>query len=471
MSSAPTPAPDREVDIVVLGAGPAGEVAAQYAVQGRDATAVLVEAELLGGECSYWACIPSKALLRPIDVVATAAHLPGVADARLDREALLARRDAWVQAYDDASQVDWAHGAGLDVLRGYGRITGDRTVEVTGPDGSVSVLRAREAVIVATGSVAVVPQPYAAALPWTSRDATGVVDIPDSIAVIGGGVVACESARWLAALGSRVTMLVRGPRLLDREEEFAGSAVVMGLRREGVDVRLGADVRGVSREDAQDTGVGRIHGGPVRLDLGDESLEVSELLVATGRRAAVEDVGLNTVGLSADDLRGRTHDGPLPPWLYVVGDANAVAPLTHWGKDQGRRVGRLIAAKAAGTTPPDLPEGPVPQVIFTEPQVASVGLRSSEADAAGVAVRIIDADYATVAGAALLRDGVAGQARLVVRNADDVLLGATFVGPEVAEIVHAATVAIVGGLTLATLRTAIASYPTSSEIWLKLLEQ
>lgn len=463
-------ATQRDVDIVVIGAGPAGEVAAEYAVSGRDASAVLVEAELLGGECSYWACIPSKALLRPIDVVATATHLQGVTGARLDREALLARRDAWVHAYDDASQMDWAHGAGLEVVRGRGRLAGERTVVVDGPDGSRSTLRAREAVILATGSVAVVPHPYAAALPWTSRDSTGVVEIPESIAIIGGGVVACESARWLAALGSAVTMVVRGSRLLDREESFAGEAVAAGLRAEGVDVRLGADVRTLTREDPRDTGIGRIHGGPVRLDLGDEVLEVAEVLVATGRRPAVDGLGLESVGLRAEDLRGRTHDGPLPPWLYAVGDVNAVAPLTHWGKDQARRVGRLIAARATGAPTTDLAEGPVPQVIFTEPQVASVGLRSDEAAQAGVPVRLLDADYASVAGAALLRDDVAGHARLVVRAADDVLLGATFVGPEVAEIVHAATVAVAGGLTLATLRTAVASYPTASEIWLKLLE-
>jgi dihydrolipoamide dehydrogenase len=461
----------REVDVIVIGGGPAGENAAQYAVQGRDATAVIVEAELLGGECSYWACMPSKALLRPLDVAATAAHLQGLSTPALDRDALLARRDTWVSGYDDAGQVSWAEGAGLDVVRGRGRLTGERTVEVTTGTGRTEVLTAREAVVVATGSVAVVPEAFSTARPWTSRDATGIREVPDSIAVVGGGVVACEAARWLAALGARVTLLVRDRRLLSRAEEFAGELVADGLRGAGVDVRLQTSVTAVDRPDARDTGVGRVHGGPVTLTLDGTSLEAAEVLVATGRRPALDGLGLEAVGLTPDDLQGRTDGGPLPAWLSVVGDADGIAPLTHWGKFQARRVGAAIAARAAGRELRATPAGPVPQVVFTDPQVAWTGPTQAQAQAAGEEVRVLDADYASAAGVGLLRDDASGRARLVVRQRDDVLLGATFVGPEVAELLHAATVAITAGLTLDTLRAAVPSYPTASEIWLRLLEQ
>ena len=201
---------DNEYDVIVIGGGPPGENAAQYAIQGTDRTAAIVEAELLGGECSYWACMPSKAMLRPLDLLAGAANVGGLTGVpSVDVKGLLDRRDYWVSGYSDEGQVSWAEGAGIAVVRGRGRITGDRTVEVDG-----RVLTAREAVVIATGSVANVPAPYAGLQPWTSRDATGVQEVPDHLVVVGGGVVACESARWMRALGSAVTMLVRGPGLL-----------------------------------------------------------------------------------------------------------------------------------------------------------------------------------------------------------------------------------------------------------------
>lgn len=462
----------REVDVIVIGGGPVGENAAQYAVRDREATAVIVEGELLGGECSFYACIPSKALLRPLDVADAAAHLQGLSTPSLDRGELLARRDAWVSNYDDSGQVSWAKEAGLEVVRGHGRLAAPRVVEVTASDGSVQTLRARDAVIIATGSDAQVPGVYSGAHPWTSRDATGVTEIPSSLAVVGGGVVACESARWMAALGTEVTLLVRGDRLLKGAEGFAGELVTEGLREAGVDVRFGTEAQSVSRPGARATGLGRVHGGTVTLTLGDGELHVDEVLVATGRKAALDDIGLDAVGLTPDDLQGRLGGGALPDWLYVVGDANGIAPLTHWGKYQARLVGGAIAASAKGrpTTVED-PGGPVSQVVFTDPQVAWVGATESQARDAGEPVRVLDADYTSVSGAALLRDDAAGRARLVVRESDDVLLGATFVGPSVAELLHSATVAVTGKLTLTTLRAAVPSFPTASEVWLRLLEQ
>lgn len=454
-------------DVVVIGAGPAGENAADYAIRGSSRTAALVESGLVGGECSFYACIPSKAMLRPLDVRASATHLQGLpTDLPIDAEGLLARRDSWVVDYDDTSQVEWAEGVGITVVRGHGRLSGERTVTVSGPDGE-RTLHARHAVVLATGSVPVVPGSLAAARPWGSRDATGIVEVPDSIAVIGGGVVACEAARWLAALGSRVVVLVRDDRLLSRFEPFVSDLVRDGLAAAGVQVRFGVDLERAERPDARDTGLGRIHGGPaVLVERDGTRTEVAELLVATGRRPARDQLGLDAVGLSPADL-----DGPLPAWLHLVGDVSGEAPMTHWGKYQGRLVGDRIAAAAAGRPAPDEPDSvPVPQVVFTDPQVASVGLTAKQASEAGYRMRTTEVDFGSAAGAGLLREDATGHASLVIDADAGTLLGATFVGTEVAELLHSATVAITAGVPLDLLWHAVPSYPTVSELWLRLLD-
>jgi dihydrolipoamide dehydrogenase len=459
-------------DVIVIGGGPAGENAADLAIRGSDRTAAIVEAELVGGECSYWACMPSKALLRPLDVLDAARHLQGIrGPLEPDPAGLLARRDTWVSGYDDSGQVEWAEGAGISVVRGRGRLAGERTVEVTAPDGSTRTLRARQAVVLATGSAPVVPPPLRDIGAWGSRDVTGVTEVPARLAVVGGGVVACEAARWMAALGSEVTLLVRGDRVLPRAESFVSDLVVAGLEASGVTVRLSTGTSGASRDDVRDTGVGRIHGGPVTLRLdGSVELVVDVVLVATGRRPVTE-VGLESAGLTADDVAGRTHGGALPDWLLSVGDVNGVAPLTHWGKHQARLVGRLLTARAEGRPDPSVPEDvPVPQVVFTDPQVAWVGPTAAQAREAGLSVETRDAAYTSASGAALLRDDATGRARLVVEQGTGRLLGATFVGPDVAELLHSATVAVTGRLDVETLGHAVPSYPTASEVWLRLLE-
>ncbi|MGO1167590.1 MAG: dihydrolipoyl dehydrogenase family protein [Janibacter sp.] len=459
--------PTREYDVVVIGAGPVGENAAQYATEGTDLTAVLVEGELIGGECSYWACIPSKVLLGPPSVVETTHHLPGARPTTLDREALLARRDTWVSHYDDSGQARWAESAGLATVRGHGRLVGEREVEVE-DEGDTTRLRARRAVIIASGSEPAVPAPFATAVPWGSRDATGVREVPAHLVIVGGGVVACEAATWMSALGSRVTMLVRGERLLTGQEPFVGEEIAESLRAKGADLRLSTSATGCRRPEAQDTGIGRVHGGPVTVETDGGPVEGDELLVATGRRPRLGDLGLDTVGLTEEDVL----DGRLPAWLHAVGDASGEPPLTHWGKYRARVVGAQIAAAARGEAAPSTAvTAPVPQVVFTDPQVASVGLTEAVAREAGHDVVTASVPLTEIGGASLLRDDVAGRAMLVVDQGTGLVLGTTFVGPEVGELLHAATVAIAGQVPVHVLRHAVPSFPTAAEVWLRLLEQ
>lgn len=463
-----------EYDLIVLGGGPVGENVADRAVQGG-LTAIIVESELVGGECSYWACMPSKALLRSAQALRAAQHVAGASQAvtgKLDVRAVFDRRDSFTSNWSDDGQVQWLDSAGIDLARGHGRLTGEREVTVTDADGGERVLRARHAVAISTGSDAVIPpiDGLSEASPWTSREATSAEELPESLAVIGGGVVAVEMATAYAALGSTVTVIARSG-LLGGMEPFAGERVEAGLKELGVDVRTSTGTTSVRRDDS---------GVTITLDGGDE-IVAAEVLVATGRSPRSGDIGLEVVGLEpgrwieTDD----TLRVPGSEWLYAVGDVNGRVLLTHQGKYQGRAAGDVIAARAKGEDVDDSPWGrhvatadhaAVPQVTFSMPEVGSVGLTEAAAREAGTAVRAVDYDLGWVAGASLYEDGFAGQARLVVDTDRDVVIGATFVGPEVAELVQAATIAIVGEVPIARLWHAVPSYPTISEIWLRLLE-
>lgn len=446
------------VDVVVIGAGPAGEVAAQYVTENSAFSVMIIERELLGGECSYYACIPSKALLTPISLAHQSEDLSGVTPAAVDRQALLRRRDEWVGNYDDSSQYSWAEGAGLQVVRGEARLIGERRVQV-----GERTVEARRAVVLATGSEAVIPAALQPANPWTSRDATGVREVPERLLIVGGGVVACEAATWLASLGASVMMLVRGKSLLGGMEPMAQDAVLKGLRGLGVTVELGTEVQSVDRPHVGDAQLGVPHGGEVTVHTSQGRRSADELLVATGRRPRLEGVGLDSVGLSA---RPGSWEGNRPlPWLYVLGDASGEAPLTHWGKYRARCIGEEIAGLPTASAEP-----PVPQAVFTEPHVAAVGLTEEAARAAGHSV-VVSEVGAAAAGVALSRDTPPDAARLVVDAESGQLLGATFVGQCLIEVVHSATVAITGKVPVAQLRHAVASFPTASEIWLNLLEQ
>ncbi|MFJ8821179.1 dihydrolipoyl dehydrogenase family protein [Streptomyces sp. NPDC102467] len=465
-----------EYDVVVVGAGPVGENVADR-VRAGGLSAAIVESELVGGECSYWACMPSKALLRPVIARADARRVPGLRQAvqgPLDAAAVLAHRDYYTSHWKDDGQVGWIESIGADLYRGHGRLAGPRRVTVTADDGTVTTLTARHAVAVCTGTRAALPDlpGLADAKPWTSREATSSDHVPGRLVVVGGGVVATEMATAWQALGSQVTVLVRGDGLLNRMEPFAGELVADALREAGADVRTGVSVKAVERQ-----------GDTVTVTLGDGStLETDEILFATGRAPRTDDIGLETVGhkpgswLTVDDtLRVEGSD-----WLYAVGDANHRALLTHQGKYQARIVGDVITARAAGV--PILETDPwgahaatadhaaVPQVVFTDPEAASAGLTLAEAEAAGLRVRAVDYDMANVAGAGLYADGYTGRARMIVDLDREILLGVTFVGPGVGELIHSATVAIAGEVPIARLWHAVPSYPTVSEVWLRLLE-
>ncbi|MGW3994077.1 dihydrolipoyl dehydrogenase family protein [Amycolatopsis sp. NPDC004772] len=457
--------PGETFDVVVIGAGPVGEVAAERAARGGLKVA-LVEHERFGGECSYWACIPSKALLRPGNLLAAAKRVPGVpVGDRVDPAAVFARRDWFTGKGDDSGQVDWARGAGIEPIRGHGEITGEREVTV----GGDRVLTARHAVIVCTGSVPSTPPiPGLDTIrPWGSREATSASSAPGRLGVLGGGVVGVEMAQAFASLGSEVHLVISGPRPLPRNASFAGDLVLAGLREAGVQVHTDSGVSSVAAGDAGTT-----------LTLKDGStLVVDEFLVATGRRPAT--AGLERFGiepghpLETDDTgRVSAVDGG---WLFAAGDVTGRAPLTHQGKYGARAAGDTVAALAAGTFAEPSPwsrftatadHHAVPQVVFTDPEVAAVGLADARP---GSADRVVDIDIA-VAGSSLHADGYTGKARMVVDTERNVLLGVTFVGQDVSELLHSATIAIVGEVPLDRLWHAVPSFPTISEVWLRLLE-
>jgi pyruvate/2-oxoglutarate dehydrogenase complex dihydrolipoamide dehydrogenase (E3) component len=470
-------------DVIVIGAGPVGENIADRVVKGGLSAAV-VERELVGGECSYWACMPTKALLRSAAALRAARQVPGAREAvsgELDVAAVLRRRDSFSSQWKDDGQVSWLDSAGITLYRGQGRISADRVVDVSGDDGVVTSLTARHAVVVATGSGALLPDiaGLREAEPWSSREAAAAKEVPGRLAVIGGGVVASEMATAFAALGSSVTMLARDG-VLPLAEPFAGERVTESLREAGVSVRVGAKAASVRRDD----GDGTVH---VTLTTG-ERVEADELLVAIGRTPNTQDVGLDTVGLtpgawlSVDDtLRVVGDDETLPAdgWLYAAGDVNRRVLLTHQGKYQSRAVGDVIVARAKGEAVQDgawgrhvatADERAVPQVVFTEPEIASVGLTAAAAEAAGIRIRVVDHDLGAVAGSALHADGYQGHARMVVDEDRKVIVGFTLVGPDVAELLHAATIAIVGEVPLDRLWHAVPAFPTISEVWLRLLE-
>ena len=455
-------------DVVVVGGGPSGEEASGRLADHGLAVA-LVEDRLVGGECAHWACLPSKALLRPVEALAEVRRIPGAREAAggtLDVAAVLHRRDEIIGAPDDFALIPWVESHGITLVRGHGRIVGERRVMVGDEE-----LEARRAVILSVGSQPLVPafEGLGGLEPgrvWTNREATTTHAIPGRMLVVGAGPEGVELAQAFQALGSRVTLIEAQQRVLPRAEEFASAQVAAALQDIGVEVLSGHSVVNFSQNNggvAIRTSAGRTTSGDV-------------VLIAVGRRPGTEDLGIETVGLDPGALVDVDAHMRVPtvPWLYAVGDVNGRALLTHMGRYQARvAVDHILGQDHAATHGAD--GALAPHVTFTDPQVATVGHTTDTAARAGIEFDTYDTETSGTAlpnvGGLYYGPKAPGTARFLVDRGRRTLIGFTITGSEVVDFLHAATVAVVGEIPLERLRHAVPPFPTRSELWLSLLEQ
>jgi pyruvate/2-oxoglutarate dehydrogenase complex dihydrolipoamide dehydrogenase (E3) component len=442
------------LDVIVIGMGPGGEVASSQLLEAGKRVAV-VERELIGGECAYWACIPSKTLLRPPEAKGEVDRAAGVDGARLDWPSTRDYRDYMIRHLDDRDQVKGYQKTGATVVKGAARVTGPGTVDVDG-----QTLTA-EHLVIATGSDPVVP-PIAGldAVPvWTNREATTLSDIPRRVVMIGGSAVGVELGLVLRRYGAQVTILETAPRLLSREDPRPGELTEAYLAGEGIDVRTGATAARV-RRDGEDT--------VVEVDGGDE-VRCDVIVVGTGRTPRTGDLGLDTLGIELGgrgelvvDERCRAGDG-----VWGLGDVTGVMPFTHVAMYQARVVADNILGRARTARY----EG-IPRVVFSDPEVAAVGLTTQQAEDQGLSVAGAEVDLSEViARPWTYEKDPRGHLGVLADRERRVLLGAWVVGPQASEWIHTAALAVREEIHIERLLDQVAQFPTYSEGYLKALQQ
>jgi dihydrolipoamide dehydrogenase len=445
--------PAEQFDVIVIGAGPAGEVVASR-LASRGMAPALIEQELVGGECAYWACMPSKTLLRAPEVVGEALRTAGTSAPEQRLEEVLAYRDFMVRNLDDTDEIETYEKNGTRVFKGHGQLTGPGEVNVGG-----RVLRS-ERIVVATGSMPVIPpvDGLEDAGYWTNRETTSLKRVPESALVLGGGPVGVELAQLLNGFGAQVILLEGADRLLDREDPRIGELIAAALSERGIEVITGVQLHAVATAD-----------GRKRAALSDgRELSVAEIVVATGRRPRVDDLGLEKVGVRVTergievDERCRAGDG-----IWAIGDVTGTMPFSHVAMYQGRIVVADISGEHVRAD-----YSAVPRVVFSDPEIAAVGMSSEQAQEAG-----IDAVSQTVA----LKEVAArpwtyetdprGELSIVVDRDRRQLIGAWCVAPLASEWIHYAALAIKAEIPLSTLSDTVAQFPTFTETYLKAIEK